>query len=283
MKSVVVTGVSTGIGRGILKVLTQQGIHVFGSVRQRQDAERLTAEFGNLFTPLVFDVTDEKAVQTAAQLVRERMGGTTLFGLVNNAGIGIGGPLMHQPIKDFRQLLEVNLVGALIVSQAFIPLLGADKSLKGEPGRIVNISSTGGKIGGPFLGGYAASKHGLEGMSESLRRELMLYGIDVIIVGPGAVATPIWDKAESQVVSVFANTDYAPIAAQFTRYFINQGRKGFPPEKIGEVVYTALTVSHPRVRYPVVPGFVMNWLMPTLLPKRMIDRLIANRLGLKRK
>ncbi|MEZ4670999.1 MAG: SDR family oxidoreductase [Anaerolineae bacterium] len=283
MKSVVVTGVSTGIGWGILKVLTQHGIHVFGSVRKREDAERLTAEFGELYTPLVFDVTNEQAVKTAAELVRERMGGITLLGLVNNAGIGIGGPLMHQPISDFRKVLEVNLVGALIVSQAFIPLLGADKSLRGEPGRIVNISSVGGKVGGPFLGAYAASKHGLEGMSESLRRELMLYGIDVIIVGPGAVATPIWDKAESQDVSQIANTDYAPFAQRFMRGFIAGGRKGFPPEKIGEVVYKALTTAKPRVRYPVVPGFVMNWLLPTLLPKRMIDNVIANQLGMKRK
>src|SRR6266498_1580092 len=208
MQSVVVTGVSTGIGWGITKILIQRGFPVFGSVRKTQDAERLTKEFGEGFVPLIFDVTDEAAVQAAARQVRDQLNGETLFGLVNNAGIAIPGPLMHLPTDDFRHQIEVNLVSVLIVTKAFLPLLGTDRSLHGKPGRIINISSVGGKAGGPFLGAYAVSKHELEEFSESLRRELMLYGIDVIIVGPGAVATPIWDKAEQLDVSTFANTEY---------------------------------------------------------------------------
>src|SRR5689334_1429291 len=145
MKSVVVTGVSTGIGWGTARVLIRNGMHVFGSVRKQSDADRLANEFGGAFTPLLFDITDEAAVQAAAQLVRERLGGETLFGLVNNAGIATAGPLMHQPLEEFRYQIEVNLVGQLIVTRAFLPWLGTDRSLRGQPGRIVNISSVGGK------------------------------------------------------------------------------------------------------------------------------------------
>ncbi len=164
MQSVVVTGVSTGIGWGTTKVLIQKGFRVFGSVRKSSDAERLSKEFGENFVPLIFDVTDEPAVQAAAQKVREQLNGETLFGLVNNAGIAVPGPLLFLPTDDFRHQLEVNLVSVLIVTKAFAPLLGSDRSLHGKPGRIINISSVGGKIGAPFLGAYAASKHGLEGI-----------------------------------------------------------------------------------------------------------------------
>ena len=173
MQSVVVTGVSTGIGWGITKVLIERGSRVFGSIRKTQDAERLSKEFGERFIPLFFDVTEEAAVQAAAKQVREQLNGETLFGLVNNAGIATPGPLIHLPTDDFRHQLEVNLVSVLIVTKAFVPLLGSDRSLRGKPGRIINMSSVSGKIGYPFVGAYAASKHGLEGFSETLRRGLM--------------------------------------------------------------------------------------------------------------
>lgn len=281
MQSVVVTGVSTGIGWGIAKVLIQHGFRVFGSVRKPQDAERLSKELGERFIPLFFDVTDEVAVQGAARQVREQLNGETLFGLVNNAGIAVGGPLIHLPTEDFRRQLEVNLVSVLIVTQAFIGLLGSDRSLHGKPGRIINISSVGGKAGGPFVGAYSASKHGLEGFSESLRRELMLYGIDVIIVGPGSVATPIWDKAEQEDLSIYANTDYIESAQRVQKYMIANGRKGYPPEKVGEVVLQALTTPRPRVRYAVIPGSALGRMVQALLPKRVVDRIIARNLGFK--
>lgn len=281
MKSVVVTGVSTGIGWGIAKVLIQKGFRVFGSVRKPQDAERLSREFGENFIPLIFDVTDEAAVQAGAREVRERLNGEILFGLVNNAGIAVPAPLIHQPTDEFRHQLEVNLVSVLIVTKAFVPLLGTDRSLSGEPGRIINISSIGGKVGSPFLGAYAASKHGLEGFSESLRRELMLYRIDVIIIGPGSVATPIWDKAEQMDVSTYDDTDYAESGRRIREYMIRSGRNGYPPEKVGEVVWHALTTPKPRVRYAVIPGRSWRRIIQSLLPRRVVDRIIARNLGFK--
>jgi NAD(P)-dependent dehydrogenase (short-subunit alcohol dehydrogenase family) len=283
MRSVVVTGVSTGIGWGITKVLIQHGFRVFGSVRKEQDAERITKEFGEAFVPLIFDITDESAVQAAAQQVRGQLNGETLFGLVNNAGIAVPAPLMYQPIEDFRKQMEVNLIGQLIVTQAFIPLLGSDHSLRGSPGRIINISSVGGKRGSPFLGAYVASKHALEGLSECLRLELMLYGIDVITVGPGSVATPIWDKAENLDASMYDHTEYAESARRMQKYTIENGRKGYPPEKVGEVVLQALTTSKPHVRYAVVPGNPITRFIQQLLPKRVIDGIIARNLGFKQK
>ena len=281
MQSVVVTGVSTGIGWAILKVLIQHGFRVFGSVRKKEDAERLSKEFGENFLPLFFDVTDEAAVQEAAQQVRKQLNGETLFGLVNNAGIAVPAPLIHQSTEDFRHQLEVNLVSVLIVTKAFVPLLGSDRSLRGNPGRIVNISSVGGKSGNPFLGAYAASKHGLEGFSESLRRELMLYGIDVIIVGPGSVATPIWDKAELVDMSVYAGTDYMESAEKVRKYMVRNGKNGEPPEKVGETVLHALTARSPRVRYAVSRSF--NRILQSFLPRRTVDRIIAKNLGFQKK
>lgn len=282
MKSVVVTGVSSGIGWGTAKVLVNKGVHVFGSVRKAKDAERLSAEFGDAFTPLLFDVTDEGNVRKAVKQVRDRLNGQTLFGLVNNAGIALSAPLMYQSVDEYRFQLEVNLVGPLIVTQTFLPLLGADRSLRGAPGRIINMSSIGGKIGGPFLGSYAASKHGIEGFSESLRRELMLYGIDVIIVGPGSVATPIWDKAEATDVSHYDKTEYAKAFKKFRDYMIHEGRNGYPPERIGEAIWKALTVPNPRTRYAVVPQRLLNWTLPMALPTRIVDKLIGGQFGLRR-
>lgn len=165
-RSVVVTGASSGIGRACVKVLVASDFHVFGSVRKPGDAERLSQEFGDGFTPLLFDVTDEAAVAAGARQVEVALGAGTLFGLVNNAGIAVPGPLLYLKIDDFSHQLAVNLTGQLIVSQAFAPLLGADRARQGSPGRIVMISSVGGKNAPPFSGPYAASKFGLEGLSE---------------------------------------------------------------------------------------------------------------------
>jgi NAD(P)-dependent dehydrogenase (short-subunit alcohol dehydrogenase family) len=279
LQSVVVTGVSTGIGWGITKVLIQKGFRVFGSVRKINDADKLSKEFGERFVPLLFDVTDEPAVQAAARQVREQLNGETLFGLVNNAGIAVPAPLILQPTDDFRHQLEVNLVSVLIVTKAFVPLLGSDRSLSGKPGRIINMSSVGGKRGGPFLGAYVASKHGLEGFSETLRRELMLYGIDVIIIGPGAVATPIWDKADQADLSMYDDTDYGAAGQKLRKYMIKDGKSGYPPEKVGEVTLHALTTPKPRVRYAVIPGGPWRRIIQMILPKRMLDNIIARNLG----
>lgn len=279
MESVVVTGVSTGIGWGCLKVLTASGFRVFGSVRSQADADRLSKEFGSNFTPLIFDVTDEAAVGKGARQVEAALGGETLLGLVNNAGIAVPGPLLDLKIEAFQHQLAVNLVGPLLVTQAFAPLLGVDRSRQGSPGRIVMISSVGGKNAAPFIGAYCASKFGLEGMSESLRRELMTFGIDVIVIAPGTVATPIWDKADALDLDQLATKEYAPPLAKLKNYMVANGYKGLPPERIGEVVKSALIAARPKTRYTVTPDPIQNFLALTL-PKRMVDAAIAKRLGL---
>src|SRR5271170_3060003 len=185
MQSVVITGASTGIGWATAKLLLDKGFRVFGSIRKQADADRLKSEFGSNFIPLLFDVTDEAAVLAAAREVRAALSGETLAGLVNNAGIAVAGPVLELSADDFRRQMEVNVIGPVIATQAFGPLLGSDPSLKGAKGRIVMMSSVAGKTGNPLTPAYSASKHAIEGLSESLRRELMLFGIDVIIVAPG--------------------------------------------------------------------------------------------------
>jgi NAD(P)-dependent dehydrogenase (short-subunit alcohol dehydrogenase family) len=280
MKSVVVTGASTGIGWSCAKVLIGSGFRVFGGVRKQEDADRLSRELGASFTPLILDVTDAAAAAAGARQVEAALEGETLFGLVNNAGVAVPGPLLELKIDDFKRQIDVNLTGQLIATQAFAPLLGADRSRKGAPGRIVMISSIGGKVAFPFMGAYNASKFALEGMSESLRRELMVVGVDVIIVAPGNVATPIWDKAGALDATAFDNTPYAPALARFRRYAIENGRKGLAPERIGEAVKTALTAAKPKTRYTVAPDPLAIMMMVTL-PKRTVDNMIASRLGLK--
>lgn len=282
MKSVVVTGVSTGIGHAAAKVLAQKGFHVFGSVRKEADAERLKAELGDRFTPLIFDVTDEAAIRRAAEEVRAALKGETLAGLVNNAGIAVSGPLIEVDPDDFRKQMDVNVTGPFLVTQAFAPLLGTDKSLKGEPGRIVNISSVGGIRAMPFIGPYAASKFAIEGFSEALRRELMLFGIRVVVIGPGPVKTAIWDKAEEVDISRYSNSPYLPILEKFQKVFIQQGREGYPAERLGRLIHKALTAPNPKIRYSAVKGRLAEKLLMNLAPKTTLDKMIANMLGLKR-
>jgi NAD(P)-dependent dehydrogenase (short-subunit alcohol dehydrogenase family) len=277
MKSVVVTGVSTGIGWGCAKVLIAQGFRVFGSVRKQADADRLRAEFGPSFVPLIFDVTDEAAVRAAAERVADALGAEPLAGLVNNAGVAVAGPLLHLPIAEFRQQMEVNVTGVVIVTQAFAPLLRVREGAEGRPGRIVNISSVGGRNGTPFLAPYNASKFALEGLSEALRRELLLFGIDVIIVAPGAVATAIWGKAQEVDIGPYRQTPFFP-ALEKVRAFMN-GAGGLRPEALGELVAKALTTPKPKVRYMIAPDMVQAF-MTEHLPRRMVDRIVGKRLGL---
>lgn len=279
VRSVVITGVSTGIGEAAARVLARRGFHVFGSVRKGADAERLAAELGSAFTPLVFDVTDEAAVQAGARTVEAALGGATLAGLVNNAGIAVAGPLLHLPLDEFRRQLEVNLTGVVAATQGFAPLLGARSPAAKDPGRIVNISSVGGRTANPFMAPYNVSKFGLEGMSEALRRELLPFGVDVIVVAPGAVATPIWDKADQTDTARYANTIYAPMLDRLRAYMLQLGRSGLPAERIGEAIHEALTAPRPKVRYVVSPDMLQVFVSEHL-PKRMLDRIVGKRLGL---
>jgi NAD(P)-dependent dehydrogenase (short-subunit alcohol dehydrogenase family) len=278
-RSVVITGTSTGIGWGAAKILLGKGFRVFGSLRKPDDAQRLKAELGDNFVPLLFDVTDEAAIYAAAAQVRTALQGETLAGLVNNAGIAVSGPLLELPIEDFRRQMDVNVTGVVAVTQAFAPLLGTDRQLHGRPGRIVNISSVGGRTATPFLAPYNASKFALEGLSESLRRELLIFGIDVVVVGPGAVVTAIWDKAEQVDITPYLGTPYGPPLQRLRDYMLGLGRKGLSPERLGEVIAHALTAPHPKTRYAVSPQPVQDFL-GRALPKRVLDRLIGRQLGL---
>jgi NAD(P)-dependent dehydrogenase (short-subunit alcohol dehydrogenase family) len=279
MQSVVITGASTGIGWATAKLLLDRGFRVFGSVRKQADADRLKSEFGANFTPLLFDVTDEAAVLAAAREVRAALGGEALFGLVNNAGIAVAGPVLELAADEFRRQMDVNVVGPIIATQAFGPLLGSDPSLKGPRGRIVMISSVAGKNGNPLMSAYSASKHAIEGLSESLRREMMLFGIDVIVIAPGAVKTPIWSKAEEVDISAYKNSPFFPALERIRKFMLHLGETGLPAEKIAERIADALTSASPKVRYQITPD-PMRHLVTAVLPKRMVDKFIAKRLGL---
>jgi NAD(P)-dependent dehydrogenase (short-subunit alcohol dehydrogenase family) len=279
MKSVVITGASTGIGWATAKLLLDRGFRVFGSVRKQADADRLKSEFGANFTPLLFDVTDEAAVLAAARDVRSALNGETLAGLVNNAGIAVAGPVLELAADEFRRQMEVNVIGPIISTQAFGPLLGSDPSLKGPKGRIVMISSVAGKNGNPLMSAYSMSKHAVEGLAESLRREMMLFGIEVIIVAPGAVKTPIWGKADEVDISGYQNSPYFAALGKIRKFMMHLGEMGLPPDKIAERIFEALTSASPKVRYQITPD-PMRHLVTALLPKRTVDNIIAKRLGL---
>jgi NAD(P)-dependent dehydrogenase (short-subunit alcohol dehydrogenase family) len=278
-RAVVVTGASTGIGRAAVAKAVREGAHVFASVRKEADAESLRREFGDAATPLLFDVADEAAVRAGAAQVATKLGERRLFGLVNNAGIAVPGPLLHLDTDELRRQFEINLFGVHNVTRAFADVLGADPSRSGRSGRIVMISSVGGQNGAPFVGPYAASKFALEGYSQSLRRELMLYGIDVIVIGPGAIATPIWDKAEQNDLKRFSNTPYAPMLEGVANFMVSQGRKGLPPSEVADLIWRCLTDPNPKVRYAVLRRPFMDRTLPRLMNPRTVDRIYAKRLG----
>jgi NAD(P)-dependent dehydrogenase (short-subunit alcohol dehydrogenase family) len=279
MNSVLITGASSGIGLDTARELIEHEYHVFGGVRKEEDAQRLTENFGDRITPLIFDVRDQKAIDAAAVQVEKILGENLLSGVINNAGIVVAGPLMHLKYEDVHKQFEVNVQGVLNVTRRFLPLLGAIKNNQKKPGRIVNISSVSGRISYPFIGPYAASKHALESISASLRRELMLYGIDVILIEPGNTDTPIWDKART--LSEFSDTDYAEIIAHLREGLLNgEIHDLLPVSKVSHTIRIALTARKPKIRYAVVKRKLMGWYLPRLLPERWLDRIIAQRLGM---
>ena len=282
MQHVVITGVSSGIGYVTAQYLIKKGFHIFGSVRKEEDAQKLEKEFGQAFTPMLFDVTEEKAVKAAAQLVRGKLNGKRLSGLVNNAGITVPGPLLLISPDDFRRQLEVNLTGQLIVIQAFAPLLGTDPSLAGEPGRIINLGSILGTIAIPFIGPYVTSKSGMEGFSDTLRRELKLYDIPVILVRPGSYETLIWKKGAKTDTSVWEKSAYAASIAKFKQIVIKRMAEMPAPGPVAEIIFHALTTRHPKARYTPVPHRFSEWIIPTSLPTCLFDKLIAWQLGLSK-
>jgi hypothetical protein len=244
----------------------------------------LQSEFGDGFVPLMMDITDGDAVHQAAQKVGSMIGDRNLVGLVNNAGAVVSGPLLYLRPSEYRRQLEINMISPLVVIQAFAPLLGTDKKRHGPTGRVVNISSSTAKVAIPLLGAYSASKSGLEGMSDALRRELMLFGIDVVIIEPGTVNTSTYDKGEKEDLSEFKPTEYWEAVQNFQKFIVTEARtNGLPPERLGEAVHVALTTATPKARYAVVPQRFKNWTLPNLLPTRMVDAALAKALGLTRR
>lgn len=268
------TGASSGIGEACSKRLAGLGFQVFAGVRKPDDGERLQREIPGV-TALRIDVTDADSIHAAARTVGEAVGARGLAGLVNNAGIAVPAPLEHQPIGDFRRQIEVNLIGQVAVTQAFIPLLRAAR------GRIVNVSSIGGKVAVPLLGAYAASKFALEGVSDVLRRELRPWGIEVSVIEPGTIATPIWDKGIasgdelSATMPPEAQRDYGPLIAT-VRTASEQGAKtGLHPDVVAKDVAHALTARKPRTRYLVGREAKSRGAIARFAPDRFMDSAIA--------
>ncbi|WP_080054565.1 SDR family NAD(P)-dependent oxidoreductase [Spirosoma aerolatum] len=278
-KTILITGVSTGIGYGAAKHFIERGYTVFGSVRNAQDGDRLKAEFGSPFEPLVFDVTDSEAVSNAADYLTQRLAGSGLGGLVNNAGVAFGGPVQYQPMDVFRQHFDVNVVGLVQVTQAFLPLLGARPDHPVQPGRILNISSVNGEVAIPFMSAYVGSKFAVEGFSHSLRRELALFGIKVIIVGPGAVKTPIWSKGTD--MRAYQATPYYPAMQWFLKQVETSEANGFSVDYLGERIVAIHEAARPKIRYAIVPNKLIGWLIPRL-PARLVDWIVERISGLKK-
>lgn len=275
--AVVVTGVSTGIGHAVACNLLQRGYQVFGSVRQESDGRRLAGELGPAFTPLYFDVTDAEAVQCAVRQVVQAVGERGLAGLVNNAGISITGPLMHLPIDEIRWLFEVNVLGMIGVTQAFLPLLGAREGARHAPGRIVNIGSVSGKVVVPFMGAYAATKHAVEAVTLAFRRELKLYGIEAVTIEPSFIKTEIFGKNALQGnAGRFAGTGYHSMWQSFLDAFARAEKSAGSVDQVTQAVYEALSRKAPKTRYPLHP----IWRLAQLLSDRQLDRVVINAVGL---
>ncbi len=275
-KHVVITGASSGIGYAAAKELIARGYHVFGSVRKAADGQRVQSELGPSFTPLLFDVTDHAALPAAVEQVRAVVGDQGLAGLVNNAGIANNGPLMHIPLDEFRQVFEINVVGVLAVTQAFLPLLGARKNCPHGPGRIVNMSSISGGVTFPMVATYAVSKHALEALTDGMRTELNLYGIEVSAIEPGAIKTAVWEKgSESTRDKRYSHTDFAQAAENMAGVVERELAKAKPMSVVINAVVDALEAPKPKTRYPLV-GL---WYLRKILPDRVLDRIMLKEIG----
>jgi NAD(P)-dependent dehydrogenase (short-subunit alcohol dehydrogenase family) len=274
-KFILITGASTGIGRACALHLDQLGWHVFAGVRKPADAQALRDQASDRLTPIFLDVTDAGSIENAKKQVAGGIGLSGLSGLVNNAGIARAGPVEFLPLADYRATLEVDLLGAIAVTQAFIPLLRPAR------GRIINISSVSGMVAAPFMTPYNTSKFALEAFSDAVRVELRAWGISVSVIQPGNIATPIWEKSIHDVeVSMEGWPEgvtelYGPaLEAVLARA---QRRTGIEPVHVARAVEHALTATRPKTRYHV--GWDARFVrLFALLPDRMRDWLIASRL-----
>ena len=275
-----ITGTSSGIGRACALRLARAGFRVFAGYRKDADAESLRAEAGRELEPIRLDVTDPDQIGAVAKRVEESVGTGGLHGLVNNAGIPVTGPVEFVPLDDLRRQLEVNLVGQVAVTQALLPLIRAAR------GRVLNMTSVGGRVATPFMSPYHASKFGLEAVSDALRRELVPLGVDVCVIEPGSIATEIWSRGRESTEEVRAR-----MPAEAERVYGAQlraaaqagertGERGIAPEAVAEVVERALTAARPRTRYVVGRDARGLILAQAMLPARLFDRLMRRAMGL---
>ena len=275
MPSVLVTGASTGIGRASAMEMDRLGWRIFAGVRRPADAESIAAEGSDRLEPLFLDVTDADSIRAAAEAVSSQTGPDGLQGLVNNAGIGIGGPLETLPIEDFRRQIEVNLTGQVAVTQAMLPAIRLGR------GRIVFISSAGGRVALPYFGAYHASKFGIEAVGDSLRQELRRWDIAVAVVEPGSIATPIWERglAEADEIAERSSSAQDELYGEQLESFREAVRKtaarGIEAGKVAEAVSHALTARRPRTRYPVGRDAKLQIRLRPLIGDRLWDRLVA--------
>ncbi|MBI5495000.1 MAG: SDR family oxidoreductase [Deltaproteobacteria bacterium] len=280
--SVVITGASTGIGRACAQQLARAGFRVFAGVRRAEDGEALRQAAAGEVVPLMLDVTRAESVRAAADTVTAAVGDAGLAGLVNNAGIVVAGPLEFLPVEKLRWQLEVNVVGLLAVTQAFLPLIRKAR------GRIVHMGSVSGRMASPFTGPYAASKFAVEALSDAMRLELAPWGIKVILVEPGAIATPIWEKSGRHADELeaalppAAATLYGETTRRVREAVAAIQRRAAPVETVTAVVEDALTDDEPRTRYLVGNDARAQAALAWLVPDRARDALLTRLLRLPR-
>jgi NAD(P)-dependent dehydrogenase (short-subunit alcohol dehydrogenase family) len=280
MKSVLVTGASTGIGRATAEHLDREGWRVFAGVRKEADADLLREAGSERLAPLILDVTAADQIAVAAERIEADVGKAGLDGLVNNAGIGLLGPLETLPIEDFKRTVEVNLIAQVAVTQALLP------QVRAACGRIVFVSSVGGRMAMPFGSPYHAAKFGLEAVADSLRRELRPWGIGVAVIEPGSIDTPIWARANRAAEEIAARTPaaqedlYGSMLERFDAAVGRTASRGIPPERAARTIARALSSRRPRTRYPVGTDAHMQMLAARFLPDRLLDRAIARLIGL---
>jgi NAD(P)-dependent dehydrogenase (short-subunit alcohol dehydrogenase family) len=278
--AVLVTGSSTGIGQACALHLDRLGFRVFAGVRRDGDGQALRSQASPALTPLLLDVTNAAQVAAARDAISAALGEAALAGLVNNAGIVIAGPLEILPLDEFRRQLEVNVIGQLAATQAFLPLLRKAR------GRIVMMGSIAGRLATPFIGAYGISKFALEAMTDALRVELMPWGIEVSIIEPGSIATPIWEKSghhSGEIARGLAPEQRALYSRQYEamRAAAKQAADaGIPALDVARIVEHALTAPHPRTRYLIGKQVKLRARVAKYVPDRMRDRLIAKKLGL---
>ncbi|MGA3279521.1 MAG: SDR family oxidoreductase [Smithella sp.] len=261
-KSVLITGASSGIGFATAEYLAAQGFHVYAGARDMSTPEGLSKN--SKITPVKLDVTNTEDITEVKRIIEEK--GAGLFGLVNNAGIAKAGALMDVSVEDMRAQFEVNLFGVHQITQAMFPLLLKTK------GRIVMMSSDSGFFATPFFGPYCSSKFALEGYSDSLRREITPYGVKVIIIEPGRITTPIWDKGE-KILNKYADSLFAMEAKAIGEYAIRKGKTtGLAPIEVAKTVYHVLIAANPKLRY-IVAENKLKYQMIKILPASYVDKL----------